>query len=151
MNTTHATASFKLNGGTGMLRHLLTEDEKKIFLALAYKVALADHWVPHPEGEFMDRLIEDIRVKDQVRAEDVIGMPDLAAIKGRRSRAIVVMDLICLAYSDANYHANESAVLRDVSASLGFSDSEFLTMKHWAMLQADVMQQASDFINAAQD
>jgi uncharacterized tellurite resistance protein B-like protein len=149
MNATRGKPTLKLNGGTGMLRHMLSEDEKKVFLALAYKVALADHWVPNPEGEFLERLMQDMNILT-VRAEDVIGKPDLGAIVSRRSRAIIVMDLICLAYSDAEYHANESVVLREVSASLGFSESEFLTMKQWAMLQADVMQQASEFINAAQ-
>ena len=121
-----------------MLITRLNLEQRRVFLALAYRLALADHWVPEAEDQFMDKLIFDLGLNEKVNAMDVMGDAELDVLNTTPARAIVMLELMALAYSDETYHANESEVMAEIGGKLGFSDAEIEQFRDWGRRQADV-------------
>lgn len=109
--------------------------QKKAFVALAYKVALADHWVPTSEEDFFKKLCAKFGVEASVPPESVLGPSDVRPFDGRPAQIEVVFDLLCLAYSDDDFHANEFEVLKDVSDRFGLTAIEFSAIQNLARRQ----------------
>lgn len=121
-----------------MLITRLTLEQRRVFLTLAYRLALSDHWVPDPEETFMNQLLFEIGLTDKVSVMDVMGDPDLSILDTEPARAVVMLELMTLAYSDENYHVNESAVMADTGGKLGFSSDEIEQFRLWGQRQSNV-------------
>lgn len=124
-----------------MWHGLFDERQKKAFVVLAYKVALADHWVPACEDDFFKKLCAKLGVEAAVPPESVLGPSDVRFFDARPARIAVVFDLLCLAYSDDEFHANEFDVLKDVSDSFGLTAMEFAAIQDLARQQVALRQE----------
>lgn len=107
--------------------------------------------MPVPEERYIAKLERELGDRIEVQADHVIGKPDLALFKTRRSRVIVMLDLVCVAYSDDDYHANESQLLRELSESCGFSDDEFKSIHDWAKRQIGMIREAHRILGSISD
>lgn len=114
----------------------LTSEQKIHFLALAYKVALADSWVRASEESILHFLTRRIGVELGNLPNPVAVEPMLDLFKERRVSMLVLFELLRLAYSDSEFHANESTMLRDIGRLLGLGDGDFATLKGLARRQA---------------
>lgn len=115
-----------------MLLSLLSETQKDAFVALAYRVVLADHEVPEPEQHFFELVKATLGMGKAVTPEMIMGSPELSAFDSRRARVAALVALLCLAYSDNNFHVNESGILLDLAKSFGLSSAEFKTLEESA-------------------
>lgn len=115
--------------------------QKRAFVALAYKVALADHWVPASEDDFFKKLCAKLGVETSVPPESVLGPSDVRPFDSRPARIAVVFDLLCLAYSDDDFHANEFDVLKDIIDRLGLTAMEFAAIQNLARQQVTLRQE----------
>lgn len=122
--------------------------ERKAFLVLAMKVALADHRVPFPEGLFVDELKKELGGDTPVDASGVYGEADLEPFKSAPSRVLVMLNLYCLAYADDEFHANEAQVIEDVGQAFGFSDEEIAQLAKWGANQSALMREAEKLMGA---
>lgn len=114
----------------------LTSEQKIHFLALAYKVALADSWVRASEESILHFLTRRIGVELGTPANPVAVEPKLELFKGRRVRMFVLFELLRLAYSDSEFHASESTMLRDIARILDVGPDDFAILKGLARRQA---------------
>lgn len=114
----------------------LTPEQKTHFLALAYKVALADSWVRASEESILHFLTRRIGVELGSLPNPVAVEPMLDLFKGRRVSMFVLFELLRLAYSDSEFHASESTMLRDIARALDVGDRDFATLKGLARRQA---------------
>lgn len=124
-----------------MLVTRLNTDQRRVFLALAYRLALSDHWVPDPEDQFLSKLLFDVGLNEKVNPMDVMGDPDMTPMDTRESRLIVMLELMALAYSDSTYHANESEVMAHIAHTLEIAADDLDRCRDWGQRQAGVMQQ----------
>lgn len=132
-----------------MFRNLLSDSQWKAFIVLVYKVALADHRVPLPEGLFVDELKSEAGFEDSLPAMEVLGAADLEPFRTRESRIVVMLNLLCLAFSDEDFHINETTVLIGLARSFGFSDEEYLELVGRGKRQAQLMGEAGLIVNRA--
>lgn len=116
----------------------MEDDQREAFLALAYKVALADHWVPEPEGDFFEGIKGELGAQTPMRHEWVIGEADISSFADRRTCAIVMLELMALAFSDADFHPHESKLLMEIGKSFGFDGASIDRMATWADRQERV-------------
>ena len=131
-----------------MLCNFLNATEQKAFMALAYKVALADHRVPMPESLFVDELKRELGNDIVAVPDEVYGPSDFEPFKSSISRLIVMLNLYCLAFSDDEFHINEAQVLKEVGRSLGFSEREIGQFSEWGENQSALMCEVEMMIDA---
>lgn len=108
-----------------MILGLLDKTQQKAFVALAYKVILADYHVPAAEEDQFDLLKASLGIPGDISAYKIVGEPDLAPFDTRMTKAVVLTSLLLLALSDDEFHIAESDVLRDLNAKFGFSPAEY--------------------------
>lgn len=118
-------------------------------MVLVYKVALADHRVPLPEGLFVDELMSEAEFEEPMSGMDILGETDLEPFQTRESRVVVMLNLICLAFSDKNFHINETVFLKDLTKSFGFSDDEYQNFVDRGQSQALLMSEANLMVSRA--
>ncbi len=118
-------------------------------MVLVYKVALADHRVPLPEGLFVDELKSEAGFEEPLPGMEILGAADLEPFQTRDSRIVVMLNLLCLAFSDDNFHVNETKVLNDLAQSFGFSDEEYQELVDRGERQAKLMGEANLIVNRA--
>lgn len=97
-----------------MFLNRLDDRQKRTFLAMAYSVALADHWVPDAECAFFDQIKAELQIEHTVPPEQLVGSPDLSPFDTRAVRTIVVLEFLCLAHSDDAFHVDEAHVAGSV-------------------------------------
>lgn len=113
-----------------------TSEQKVHFLALAYKVALADSWVRASEESILHFLTRRIGVELGNVPNPAAVEPVLDLFKERRVSMLVLFELLRLAYSDSEFHANESTMIHDIAQALDVGDGDFATLKGFARRQA---------------
>lgn len=123
-----------------MLLELLNAAQKDAFFALAYRIILADHEVPDPEQRFFELVKASLGIGKAITPDKIMGAPDLAAFDSRQARIAALMALLCLAYSDSNFHVNESSILRDLTQSFGLTDAEFRALEDAAKRYLDTLR-----------
>jgi len=121
-----------------MLITRLSLDQRRVFLALAYRLALSDHWVPDAEDKFLDQLLFELGLTEKVNIMDVMGDADLGVLDTKPARAIVMLELMALAYSDENYHVNESAVMAEIGEKLAFTPADIERFRSWGRRQSGI-------------
>lgn len=112
-----------------MILGLLDKTQQEAFVALAYKVILADYRVPDSEDAQFNLLKRSLGIGFDVEAHQIVGIPDVSAFDTRISRAVVLTSLLMLALSDGDFHISESDVLHELSAKFGFSKKDFDRLK----------------------
>lgn len=112
-----------------MILGLLDKTQQQAFVALAYKVILADYHVPAAEADQFDLLKASLGIPGDISAYKIVGEPDLSPFDTRMARAVVLTSLLMLALADDEFHVSESDVLKDLSAKFGFSPAEYEMFK----------------------
>lgn len=113
-----------------------TNDQKAHFLALAYKVALADSWIRAPEESILQYLTRRVGIPSEEVSKATRGEPRLEMFTNRRTRILVLFELLCLAYSDNEFHVDESRLLLDISRQFQITEGDFAALKGLARRQA---------------
>lgn len=108
-----------------MILGLLDKTQQRAFVALAYKVILADYHVPAAEADQFDLLKASLGIPGDISAYKIVGEPDLSPFDTRMAKAVVMTSLLMLALADDEFHVSESDVLKDLSAKFGFSRAEY--------------------------
>lgn len=120
----------------------LNDDQKNSFLALATRVVLADGDLTDQENALLDRLKIEMGGNAKAPPEEVFGNTNLANFSDRRSRAIVLMELLTLGHADSNFHADEIKVIEELAKAFGISGGDFGAISEWAKRQAKQFHEA---------
>lgn len=126
----------------------LNDAQKNSFLALATRVVLADGELTDQENALLDRLKIEMGGKAKAPPEEVFGNTNLANFSDRRSRVIVLMELLMLGHADSNFHSDEIKVIEELAKAFGVSGGDFAAISEWAKRQAQQLHDADALMGA---
>lgn len=89
----------------------LNDTQKGSFLALATRLVMADGEITDEEAALLEKLKQEMGGNVTAPPEEVFGNINLAAFEGHTTQAIVLFELLSLAFSDEKLHINEQEVL----------------------------------------
>ena len=131
-----------------MFLNALNETQRKSFLALAAKMALADGHVSPKEVPLLQELGNAFGHDLEFPLEEVQGPVNTAAFDSRISKVLTLLGVFVVAYVDDHLHADESEVLSQIIVAFGFSEQELIEMKSWAKTEAQQFNRLSALIAA---
>ena len=115
-----------------MFVHELSPEQRRAFLVLARQVIDADNRLAIQEVERLDRLYVEAGVGTEM-AGAPSGVGDANLLFGTpRSRVVVLLDLLLVAYADGQLHPREVAAVRSVAAQLEVDAGTFEHALDWA-------------------
>lgn len=132
-----------------MFLNLLTDRQKQSFLALATKVVMADGGVVPEENITLNVRTAEMGGNVMAMPEEIYGEPNVAVFDSRQARTIVILELLVIAYSDDEYHADERPIIQALASAFGFSAAEMALFEDWSRRQAPLSYEGWGFIMAA--
>lgn len=122
------------------------ENEKKAFLGLAHKMAMADG-IMHENEDTMMRLYEKecgISLGDE-KDGDVATL--CSAFISKQNRLYCLIELLTIALSDDKYHEGEQNLIGRISAQFNIDDTTTHYLKHWIIRQNAMISEISEFVD----
>lgn len=108
----------------------LQPDQRKALLGLAHNVVVSDGLLDPNEEGMMDEFKREMELLD-VEA-DYLELPGIErTFDSRKSRLIVLLNLLRLSYADGAFEIEEECLLKEVSQVFGVSDEDFLLLDNW--------------------
>jgi len=131
--------------------NLLTDRQKQSFLALATKIVMADGDVVPAENVTLAVRVAEMGGNVKAPAEEIYGAPNAAVFDTERSKIIVILELMVIAYSDQEYHKDERPIIEDLADKFGLSAAEMARFEDWAIRQSPLSVEGWGFITAHGD
>jgi len=124
---------------------ILNEEEKKLFLGLAYHIAMADGVYCDEEKLMMFSYCKEMQIDldEAITSKPVSDIIDeMADICAEREKKIIVFETLGLALVDGNYDVSEQKLINIVAKKFGISD-EYITkcekiIKRYIQLQSQI-------------
>jgi tellurite resistance protein len=126
-----------------MFLNMLTEAQKKAFLAIAMKIIGADGLLDPRERQ----MIEGMRYEMGLWNETDLpkgSIEELAKpFDTRQSRVTLMLEGIALAYVDEEYTSEEEKILRALALVFELSEEEAAVMENWVLRYKDLIKEAT--------
>jgi len=132
-----------------MFLNLLTERQKQSFLALATKVSMADGEVVPEENVTLKVRVAEMGGHVKAPPDEIYGEANFGVFNTPQAQTIVVLELMVIAYSDAEYHEYERPIIDDLIENFGFSADQVKRFEDWAKRQSPLSVEGWDFITEA--
>ena len=120
-------------------------DQRLAMLRLAHNVIVSDGLLdPNEEGMLLE-LKEEMGLSELEELEylELQGIQDI--FQDRRSRVVVVINLIKLSYVDGAFEIEEECLLKEIAHAFDISDTEFLLLDNWVRRLSALEQEAEAF------
>jgi hypothetical protein len=128
-----------------MFLNMLNDEEKKAFALLAEKMIEADGIVVGSEAAALAALEGEMGISRDDAARRPV--EELAAVfQTKRSRAVAMLELIGLGYSDTSFSVNEQSIISGAAAAMGISADELTTLEDWVKKYVDLVREAMALI-----
>ena len=131
-----------------MFLHLLTAPQKQSFLNLAQRLSMVDAEQDSNELDKLEDLKRRLALPIGPDMAAVAGDLDVSAFDNHRSRSVVMMELLSLAYSDDVLDDAESELISDIAVAFGFTQEDLNTMAEWAMSSLELTRRGEIMMNA---
>ncbi len=109
----------------------LSSEQRQALLGLAHNVVVSDGLLDPNEEGMLDEFRREMELHPTAEAEylelDGVG----ATFDTRRSRIIVLLNLIRLSYADGAFEIEEECLLKEVGRAFGVTDEEFRLLDNW--------------------
>ena len=126
-----------------MFLHELSAEQRRAFLVLARQVIDADRRLAIQEVERLDRLYVEAGIGTE-HADAPSGVGDLNLLfPTDRTRVVVLLDLLLVAYADGHLHAREEQAVRDVAARLQVDAGTWDAALDWARRHQALIEEAA--------
>ena len=111
-------------------------------MGLAHNVVVSDGLLDPNEEGMLDEFRREMELHPTVEAEylELDGVD--ATFDTRRSRIIVLLNLLRLSYADGAFEIEEECLLKEVGRSFGVSDEEFRLLDNWVRRFLSLEQEA---------
>ena len=122
-------------------------DQRLIMLRLAHNVIVSDGLLdPNEEGMLLE-LKQEMGLGELKELEylEVQGIQNI--FQDKRSRVVVVINLIRLSYVDGAFEIEEECLLKEISRAFDISDTEFLLLDNWVRRLAALEEEAKAFFS----
>lgn len=125
-----------------MFLNSLTQEQKKAFLSIAMKIIGADGILETRERQMIETMRYEMGLYNETdlpkgEIEDIAKIFDT-----RKSRVIVMLEGIALAYADEDLGGEEHKILRSLALIFEFSEDEATAMENWMKRYKDLHQEA---------
>lgn len=109
----------------------LSADQREALLGLAHNVVVSDGLLDPNEEGMLDEFKREMELNPAVEAEylELEGIDSRFAT--RKSRIIVLLNLLRLSYADGAFEIEEECLLKEVSRAFGVDDDEFMLLDNW--------------------
>jgi len=132
-----------------MFLNLLTDRQKQSFLALATKVVMADGEVVPKENVTLDVRVAEMGGSIKAPPDEIYGAANTSIFDTPQARAILVLELMVIAYSDDEYHDDERPIIHDLIEEYGFTPDQVARFEDWAKRQSPLSVEGWHFIAEA--
>jgi uncharacterized tellurite resistance protein B-like protein len=116
-----------------MFLHMLNDDQKRAFAALALKLTAADGALVGREAAKLRTLAGEMNLDleglDSNANADVATLA--AAFTDRRSKTVALLELFGFAYSDTSFQAVEQSIVAEVARAMNVSGDELKRLEAW--------------------
>jgi len=120
-------------------------DQRLAMLRLAHNVIVSDGLLdPNEEGMLLE-LKQEMGLSELEELEylELQGIQDI--FQDRRSRVVVVINLIKLSYVDGAFEIEEECLLKEIARAFDISDTEFLLLDNWVRRLSALEEEAEAF------
>ena len=124
----------------------LNEEQRKIFMALATRMAMADAKVPPEEVRLLDDFAASLNTDIKSTGEAIFAAPDLSAFDTHETRTIMVLGILSVALSDNHFHIDESSVLTQITDAFDISPQKLGQLREWAEKIVSIYNEFHEFI-----
>ncbi len=109
----------------------LSSEQRQALLGLAHNVVVSDGLLDPNEEGMLDEFRREMELHPAVEAEylELDGID--ATFDTRRSRIIVLLNLLRLSYADGAFEIEEECLLKEVGQAFGVTDEEFRLLDNW--------------------
>ena len=131
-----------------MFLHLLDEDQKRNFFALAIRMILTDGVIKPEEISYLNQLIEDSGIPGEVSLVQSVESPDLSIYQTRACRLAVATELMIIAEVDERLHDLESALFNAIQSEFYLTDYDISEIRALAIDCAGLFREGCAIIDA---
>ena len=131
-----------------MFLNNLEEEEKLAFLELAHYVANCDDDYSKEEKNIIGKYCMEMQMENinfDVEKFDIHDI--LSKVKSKRSRKVVLLEIMALIYSDDFIHEQERKVLEEILKEFDLNDSLAIVYEQWAKTMLSQYKQGSALLN----
>ncbi len=108
----------------------LRPEQRKALLGLAHNVVVSDGLLDPNEEGMLDEFKREMELASaQGEYLELQGIEE--TFDSRKSRLIVLLNLLRLSYADGAFEIEEECLLKEVSDVFGVTDEEFLLLDNW--------------------
>ena len=109
----------------------LSNDQRHALLRLAHNVIVSDGLLDPNEEDMLFELKREMALSDvgEVEYLELDGIQNV--FQDRRSRIIVVINLLKLRYVDGAFEIEEECLLKEIARTFDITDQDFLLLDNW--------------------
>lgn len=109
----------------------LSNDQRHALLRLAHNVVVSDGLLDPNEEDMLFELKREMALSDvgEVEYLELDGIQNV--FQDRRSRIIVVINLLKLSYVDGAFEIEEECLLKEIARTFDITDQDFLLLDNW--------------------
>ena len=109
----------------------LSNDQRNALLRLAHNVIVSDGLLDPNEEDMLFELKREMALSDvgEVEYLELDGIQNV--FQDRRSRIIVVINLLKLSYVDGAFEIEEECLLKEIARTFDITDQDFLLLDNW--------------------
>ena len=109
----------------------LSNDQRHALLRLAHNVIVSDGLLDPNEEDMLFELKREMALSDVGELEylELDGIQNV--FQDRRSRIIVVINLLKLSYVDGAFEIEEEFLLKEIARTFDITDQDFLLLDNW--------------------
>ena len=114
-----------------MWLYSLSNDQRHALLRLAHNVIVSDGLLDPNEEDMLFELKREMALSDvgEVEYLELDGIQNV--FQDRRSRIIVVINLLKLSYVDGAFEIEEECLLKEIARTFDITDQDFLLLDNW--------------------
>lgn len=123
----------------------LTEPQKAAFYNIAMGLIYSDEILDINEAELMAKFKSEMDMSNK-KIQNHKNMEDsLKAFDTKQSKAILILELLTLAYSDDDFNVDESTYIQKIIETLEINSFDFTEMKWWVEKKIALDKEARKF------
>ncbi|MBN2435627.1 MAG: hypothetical protein JXK07_10220 [Spirochaetes bacterium] len=123
----------------------LTEPQRVAFHNIARQLIYSDEILDINEAQLMAILEREMELSDKEIPTLKNIDESLMVFDTKKSKAIVILELLILAAIDGDFNVDESTFIQKIADSLHIHSIDFTEMKWWAKKKADLDKEAQKF------
>ena len=124
----------------------LTDEQKKTFFCLAHDVVVSDGDLSVGERVMMDEMRREMALSPDFEPNYLPLSGVEQKFDSKRSRSIVLISLIRLAYADGAFEIEEQFLIRELCSLFEISDKNFNLIDNWVRRLIALEREANGFM-----